>query len=94
MTQASEHREGVLQELSGEAALSQLAELATEFGAEQIASTARSIAERISEGRFYVACIGQFKRGKSTLLNALIGSFRSPHRCRPGDCRANHHSAR
>ena len=25
-------------------------------------------------GRFYVACLGQFKRGKSTLLNALIGT--------------------
>ncbi|HEY6389078.1 MAG TPA: dynamin family protein [Candidatus Acidoferrum sp.] len=73
MTRASENRQGVLQELSGEAALNQLAELATEFGAEHIASMARSIAERISEGRFYVACIGQFKRGKSTLLNALIG---------------------
>jgi putative protein kinase ArgK-like GTPase of G3E family len=73
MTQASEIRQGVWQELSGEAALTQLAELATEFGAEDIASTARNIAERISEGRFYVACIGQFKRGKSTLLNALIG---------------------
>ncbi len=28
---------------------------------------------RVSEGRFYLACIGQFKRGKSTLINALIG---------------------
>ncbi|HVM97041.1 MAG TPA: dynamin family protein [Candidatus Acidoferrales bacterium] len=28
---------------------------------------------RLAEGRFYVACVGQFKRGKSTLLNALIG---------------------
>ena len=25
------------------------------------------------EGRFYLACIGQFKRGKSTLINALVG---------------------
>ena len=70
-----EHRQDVLRELSlsGEAELNRLAELAAEFGAEHIVSTARSIAERISEGRFYVACIGQFKRGKSTLLNALIG---------------------
>jgi predicted GTPase len=70
-----EHHPDVFREasLSGEAELNRLAELATEFGAEHIASTARSIAERISEGRFYVACIGQFKRGKSTLLNALIG---------------------
>lgn len=28
---------------------------------------------RVVEGRFYVACVGQFKRGKSTLINALIG---------------------
>ena len=73
MTQAFENRQGELHDLSGEAALNRLADLATEFGAEHTASAARSIAERVSEGRFYVACIGQFKRGKSTLLNALIG---------------------
>ncbi len=73
MTQTHENHQSVLQDLSGEAALNRLAELATEFEAEHIASTARSIAERVAEGRFYVACIGQFKRGKSTLLNALIG---------------------
>ena len=28
---------------------------------------------RINEGRFFVACVGQFKRGKSTLLDALVG---------------------
>jgi GTP-binding protein EngB required for normal cell division/polyhydroxyalkanoate synthesis regulator phasin len=39
----------------------------------RIAGEARDLANRISEGRFYVACIGQFKRGKSTLINALIG---------------------
>jgi GTP-binding protein EngB required for normal cell division len=33
----------------------------------------RELAARVSEGRFYVACVGQFKRGKSTLLNALVG---------------------
>ncbi|MGB2627673.1 MAG: dynamin family protein [Candidatus Acidiferrum sp.] len=65
---------GPLQVLSGDVVLTRLAELATGFDAEYIACAARSIAERVSEGRFYVACIGQFKRGKSTLLNALIGS--------------------
>ena len=86
-----EHRPGLLREFSysGEAELNRLAELATEFGAEQIASIARTIAERISEGRFYVACIGQFKRGKSTLLNALIGLRGSPHCRGPCDCRAH-----
>jgi ribosome biogenesis GTPase A len=73
MTQAFGNRQGVLPDLSGEATLYRLAELATEFGIEHVASMARSIAERVSEGRFYVACVGQFKRGKSTLLNALIG---------------------
>jgi tRNA U34 5-carboxymethylaminomethyl modifying GTPase MnmE/TrmE len=29
--------------------------------------------ERLEEGRFHLAILGQFKRGKSTLLNALIG---------------------
>jgi len=57
----------------GESALLRLAELAEEFDAEQVAADARSVAERVSEGRFYVACIGQFKRGKSTVLNALVG---------------------
>lgn len=73
MTGTSQNRQAVLQDLLGDTGLYRLAELAAEFGAEHIASTARSIAERVSDGRFYVACVGQFKRGKSTLLNALIG---------------------
>jgi GTP-binding protein EngB required for normal cell division len=73
MTQTRVNNQGALKEFSGEDALDRLAELAKEFEAEHIASTARSIAEKVAEGRFYVACIGQFKRGKSTLLNALIG---------------------
>src|SRR5438876_1191177 len=47
--------------------------LPEELGSGRIANEARDLANRISEGRFYVACIGQFKRGKSTLINALIG---------------------
>ena len=53
--------------------LLRIAALAEEFSDGQIRDDARSAAERIAEGRFYVACVGQFKRGKSTLLNALIG---------------------
>jgi len=63
----------VVQNSRGEAALVRLAELADEFDAEQVATDARSVAERVAEGRFYVACIGQFKRGKSSVLNALVG---------------------
>ena len=54
-------------------ALEQLAALATSVGTASIARDANSLSERVREGRFYLACLGQFKRGKSTLLNALIG---------------------
>src|SRR5712692_4094293 len=73
MNGTPEDHRGVLQGTEGESALYRLAELATEFDAEHIAASARLVAERISEGLFYVACVGQFKRGKSTLLNALVG---------------------
>lgn len=54
-------------------ALGRIAAISGELGAEGIAIEANELAERVSEGRFYVACVGQFKRGKSTLLNALVG---------------------
>ncbi len=56
------------------AGLRDLAQLASEAGAPGIAAEAKTVSERIAEGRFYVACVGQFKRGKSSLLNALAGS--------------------
>jgi hypothetical protein len=49
-----------------------LGAIATEVGAEGVVSAAGELAERLREGRFFVACVGQFKRGKSTLLNALL----------------------
>jgi GTP-binding protein EngB required for normal cell division len=57
----------------GASRLLRLANLAQELGAEPVAEEAHELAARVSEGRFYVACVGQFKRGKSTLLNALVG---------------------
>ncbi|MGA7683635.1 MAG: dynamin family protein [Terriglobales bacterium] len=57
----------------GASRLLRLARLAENAGARRIEEEARDLAARIAEGRFYVACIGQFKRGKSTLINALIG---------------------
>jgi Dynamin family len=57
----------------GAARLLHLADLAQVLGAEPVAEEARELAARVAEGRFYVACVGQFKRGKSTLLNALVG---------------------
>jgi ribosome biogenesis GTPase A len=63
----------VTSDVDGAARLLRLALLAGEMGSSRIADEARGLASRISEGRFYVACVGQFKRGKSTLINALIG---------------------
>jgi GTP-binding protein EngB required for normal cell division len=57
----------------GSSRLLRLTDLAQELGAEPVAEEAREVAARVVEGRFYVACVGQFKRGKSTLLNALVG---------------------
>ena len=59
--------------VDGASRLLQLAALAGKLGAEPVAEEACELATRVSEGRFYVACVGQFKRGKSTLLNALVG---------------------
>jgi GTP-binding protein EngB required for normal cell division len=56
-----------------EARLLALERLAARAAAVDIARQARELADRVVEGRFYVACVGQFKRGKSTLLNALVG---------------------
>ena len=63
----------VMSDVDGAERLLLLAQLAEELASSRIAEEARDLANRISEGRFYVACIGQFKRGKSTLINALIG---------------------
>jgi hypothetical protein len=59
--------------MDGAFRLLRLGRLAQELAAEPQAEQARELAARVAEGRFYVACIGQFKRGKSTLLNALVG---------------------
>lgn len=58
---------------SDEVALERLAQIATELGAERLRSSIDAFRERMLEGRFFVACVGQFKRGKSTLINALVG---------------------
>jgi Dynamin family len=63
----------VTSDVEGATRLLRLGEIAEELGSSRIAEEARELASRIAEGRFYVACMGQFKRGKSTLINALIG---------------------
>ncbi len=54
-------------------ALSRLAEIAEALGEGSTRDDVRQLVARINEGRFFVACVGQFKRGKSTLLDALVG---------------------
>jgi len=58
---------------AGVEALTRLGDIAEELGESATAADVRQLVTRISEGRFFVACIGQFKRGKSTLLDALVG---------------------
>ena len=53
--------------------LDALVAVADALGATRTAAEGRRLVTRLRQGRFYVACIGQFKRGKSTLLNALVG---------------------
>lgn len=55
------------------ARLDTLAAVAAELDSAWLRAEVAALAERVAEGRFYVACIGEFKRGKSTLLNALVG---------------------
>lgn len=53
--------------------LNRIAALAGDLGASDVASDAQQFSERLASGRLFVTCLGQFKRGKSTLLNALLG---------------------
>lgn len=73
MTKTGTDRDDVVQDAQAEPPLLRLAELAEDLGSERVREEATALSQRASEGRFYVACLGQFKRGKSTLLNALLG---------------------
>ncbi|OFW06611.1 MAG: hypothetical protein A3H96_13180 [Acidobacteria bacterium RIFCSPLOWO2_02_FULL_67_36] len=56
-----------------DADLARMAGIAAELGVESLELDAAEQRRRLADARFFVACIGQFKRGKSTLLNALVG---------------------
>ncbi|TVQ94851.1 MAG: hypothetical protein EA397_00785 [Deltaproteobacteria bacterium] len=56
----------------------ELSQLARHAGASALAAEADRLAARVREGRFHVACLGQLKRGKSTLINALLGEKVAP----------------
>jgi len=57
------------------ALLGKAADTVSEIGPEVVHYRHRlnDLSNRLSEGRFHLAVLGQFKRGKSTLLNALTG---------------------
>ncbi len=73
MNEAAEQRVVGPVAAEGHARLRVLGDVAAELGSGLVARDAAELAGRIAEGRFFVACVGQFKRGKSTLLNALVG---------------------
>jgi GTP-binding protein EngB required for normal cell division len=54
-------------------ALAGVASVARDAGLDPIAVRADELAERLAAGRVHLAVLGQVKRGKSTLLNALLG---------------------
>lgn len=56
-----------LEELAGELAA------AARIEDPVLAARAERVAKRLAEGRFHVMVVGEFKRGKSTLVNALLG---------------------
>ena len=45
----------------------------TEFNLEFYRDGLKELQQRLNEGKFHLAVLGQFKRGKSTLVNTLIG---------------------
>lgn len=55
------------------ARLDRLAAIGASLGVTELAEEIDALRVRAHEARFYVACVGAFKRGKSTVLNALMG---------------------
>ncbi len=54
-------------------ALNELHAIATEAGASDQVAEAEELGRRVAGGRLHVACVGEFKRGKSTLINTMLG---------------------
>ena len=54
--------------------LQRVEEIAAEWGRPDLREQAASLRARVEERRFTVAVLGEFKRGKSTFINALLGA--------------------
>ncbi len=63
--------------------LRELAELNRGLGMEDGASQLTELADRVQAGVFRVLVLGEFKRGKSTLINALLGANLLPANVTP-----------
>lgn len=50
-----------------------LTEISSRRGNEKIADNLKEIREKLIENRFHLVVLGQFKRGKSTFINSIIG---------------------
>lgn len=58
--------------------LRELAEIAAHVGLAEQAEAVRQVRARLEQNRFTVAVVGEFKRGKSTFINALLGADALP----------------
>src|SRR5579884_3269225 len=67
MTAVPSERETVL------SVLADLRRLSERFHADSISRSAAELCSRLEHSRFHLVVSGQFKRGKTTLLNALLG---------------------
>src|SRR5260370_11670144 len=65
------------------AELRELATLNRGLGMEDGASQLEELADRVQAGVFRVLVLGEFKRGKSTLINALLGANLLPANVTP-----------
>lgn len=59
-------------------ALADLAAIADERDSSEVAGAARELGKKLAEERFNAVVVGEFKRGKTTFVNALLGRRRSP----------------
>jgi GTP-binding protein EngB required for normal cell division len=64
------------QDLAG--AARRLEVLASQHEQDAVASAAAELAQRLEQNRFHLVVVGQFKRGKTTFLNALLGEALLP----------------
>ena len=63
---------------SFQADISSLVDLAEKIGEQSMIVDLKELSEKLNSNRFYLVILGLFKRGKSSLINALIGQEIAP----------------